>query len=254
MGKNWLAAPISIERLEMKDFDVVTIESNAFNSREFEYLQIMELSNAPIQVFKTRALNGLTRLRVLKMNFINVHKFQGDVFASSPNLVAFIMKDCGDQVLRIDNLFGKSDLREIEYIQINHCNLKNTITEKTFSGLYNMDRMNLNSNQIENIGAGSFDYLLARTKLRAVFLEMNKLTSIPKYLFKHKERRMVKVYLNDNPLHCDCSLDHFRAFTHRVTNVEFSLMECASPPDIKQRIVQFNRSFCRTEVADEDID
>lgn len=235
----------------MSDFNVNTIENDAFNSEQFQYLEVLEMSFAPIRVLKSNAFRGMHRLRKIRMDSIELHEIHDDLLSPVVYLESFILRDCGEHVLNLNTMFGNVRMAHLTNVIVNRCNLKDTINEMTFSGLTNIQKLNLNSNQIERIGPRSFSFLLELTPLQMLFLEYNHLNLIPMNLFKYSKEREVRIYLNNNHFHCGCGLDDFQSFIKQSKNARFSLIACATPSKYEGHILQYSPSFCNIDIPNE---
>lgn len=252
LTKNWLETSLLVGTLQMYDMNLLTIEDDAFNTSPFQHLRQLTFINLTIRVLKPGIFNGLHFLSMLSLDSLNIFEFSPNILAPVPNLQMFFMRICGKHVLTLDNLFGNVEMKHLKTVEIIDCNLKNTISKKTFSGLYAIQKLVLKSTRIEEIGPQSFDYVLMTLGL--LILDGNQLTSIPKNLFKCNRTSPVTVTMLNNPIHCDCDMDHFRAFTQTTTNIEFSQITCKTPAHYAGTILQQSKPFCIESEKEEQIE
>lgn len=251
LSKGWLDTAFKLKSLQLCDANVISIEDNAFDTEPFHEILRLELISVPIRVFKSGVFNGLQNLKFISLESVRVFEFGMNVLAPVPKLQSFTLKNCGSQLLKIDHLFGMIQMKKLETVDIRKCNLQDTITEETFSGLYNIQLLVLSSNGIKRIAPKSFDYIFETASI--VLLNGNNLTTIPKDLFTIKTKREIKVTVNlhNNPFHCDCGLEHLRAISQEATMVQFSQMTCATPPELAGVILQNSEPFCNEIVVEE---
>lgn len=242
---DWLETPLKLRMLQLCKSNVLNIENDAFNSKPFEYLEVFEIIDTPVSVLKTYSLNGLLHLRVFRMQFVKINQIYKNVLSPVPNLEEFILDNCGERLIHLNNLFGNIRMEHLEMVEITNCNLKNAIQMDTFLSLSNIMVLNLNNNQIEEIAPGAFDPIF--NSLEALYLESNQLTTIPKEMFKPIDiDRVVRVYIEPNPLRCSCEMDHFVELLQQPNQFQFTLMLCKTSKISK--IVQ----YARTSLCDED--
>lgn len=201
---------------------------NAFNSVQFKLCEELRFAHITIKDIQAGAFNGLRYLRILRMDFIELYDFHEHSLAPMPYLHIFRLTDCGNQLLNINRLFANVTLKYLNTLMINRCNLKDTITEQTFSGLFRLKKLILSFNQIERIAPKAFDDCINSLTLLA--LDSNKLTNIPSDLFKMNDKNVyVFIHLHDNLFHCDCNLDYLRIAAQTFVNIVFTNMICVTP-------------------------
>lgn len=244
LSKGWLRTRLAMSQLFLSYIEFSTIENDAFNSEEFKYCCVLQFNHVPIQGIKSGAFNGLERLNILRIDFSELYEFPEQLFAPTLYLQTLRLRDCGEPLLNIDNLFANVKLEYLETVIINRCNMKDTITAKTFPGLFKLEKLYLNYDQIEEIGPHAFDDCI--NNLALLVLDSNKLKKIPSDLFKtSREISSVFVHLHNNPFHCDCDLDYLRAAAQSFGMVIFTNMVCATPPKYAgHSLKECKASFC----------
>lgn len=218
-------SPFSVKWFQLKDTIISEIKTDALNSPVFRNLEHLEIFYCPLRVLKNGSFNGLVRLKILSMKGLKLNMIMKNVLAVMPKLEGFIVDDCGPNKISLNNLFGVSKLHNLKIISIQECNLSNTITNKTFSGVSSLTILALVFNRINSIAPNSFDLVL-RT-VETVYLGSNDLKTLPNDIFK--TFRKIKVFLKDNPWHCDCQMENIRTFQETNPNVILNDIICFTP-------------------------
>lgn len=234
---------LTVKSLEMENLNVYLIDDDAFNSNAFWTLEYLKIFDVPLEMLKEKTFNGLKSLKYLylyKLLLINIHS---NVLAPMLNLETLEIYDCGENKINIDNLFGYTDMYNLENVYVHNCIFKEKITDKTFTGLSAISILLLESNAIKEIAPNSFDRVLKTVK--RLSLGSNILTSIPKYLFETK--RKVWINLQSNLWHCDCHMENLRKF-HQSSTVVFVGLICNTPPKYNGEYLSGCPNLC--EVGD----
>lgn len=215
-----------VNTLRLHRMNIDGINADAFNCPEFAEMQMLEIKGMPINILKEGVFNGLKKLRILTLNQIIIDRFEANVLVPVPNLETFKLTCASQSELSLDNLFGTYAIFNLESITVKFCNLNRTINANTFSGLRNISELRLTSNHIEEIAPKSFDIIL--NTVTYINLRMNALQNIPKNLFKNPNLA-ISILINDNPWHCNCNLDHLKAFMANKKNMVIDRVICNTP-------------------------
>lgn len=244
LSKNWLTVKLTLYALSLNKANVVKVYENAFDTPQFVSMRMLMVSNTPISELCTGAFNGLNNLQKITFSNVKLYQFEAKILAPTPNLMSFFMKNCGKKQLNVDNLFGSVPMHRLEEITIQNCNLNDSITEKTFSNLYKIDRLKLGSNKITTIAPNAFDVPLQ--SLRTLNLKNNQLKSLPMHLFAKNVMSKIVINLNENPWHCDCKLDDLRQFLQLKNDLKFGKIICQSPSEFAGQKLEHCPSLCNT--------
>lgn len=82
---DWYKVKHNIKRLYIRNGNIASIESNAFNSKAFKRLYYLELDGLAIKHFKRDTFNGLVFLRILILRNLHLYKFQSNSFIPNVN-------------------------------------------------------------------------------------------------------------------------------------------------------------------------
>lgn len=209
-GKNW--TQIHVNWLQLEKTNISEIESDAFDQEIFSKLETLEIYHVPLRALKTGMFNGLKYLKVLSLIGLQLEDIEANVLLQTVTLIGFLLNKCGPKPIQVDNLFGAFPLYHLQIINIEECNLGNSITKKTFASVPALHTLALNNNQISAIGPNSFDQL----RVKYLSLYMNQLKTIPSDLFKDFFK--TDIILSKNPWHCDCQLEFLQTTDAFVTN------------------------------------
>lgn len=233
LPKNFFTANIAVISLSMHEMQLYSIERDAFHNKQFYNLKILKFSRMPIMNFLDGIFNGLHNLKILTLDHVLIHKFGPNVFKPLLSLQSVSIKYCDDHIINIDNLFGFDNLTKLQTVEIEYCNLKDTITNTTFAGLQNIRNLSLRYNQIEQIGLKSFDVPLKT--LDMLSLNWNKLKFIPDNLFETDDQFQTNrklgasIELINNPWHCDYKMENFRQFIRKYIHLKIDPIICKTP-------------------------
>lgn len=224
---NWFPVDVPLNYLILDEMNFNGIENGSFNTTQFVSLYELELSKMELPFLTNKVFAGLNYLHKLKLKGVKLLKFEKNVFAVLPKLLEIRIVCANLSPLTMDNLFGSDAIPSMSHLMIEHCNLKDSITAVTFSGLTGILHLTLNHTNIERIGEDSFDVIFQT--LKSLTINSNALKTIDVNLFKLNTRKMVLVYLQDNPWHCNCDLDPFREFIQSTKQFKFGNVICRYP-------------------------
>lgn len=244
LPRAWLTANISLHFLQFEKTNIEKIEENAFNTEQFQNLVELNIMNAPISILSPKSFYGLSNLKILSLSSLKISIIESNAIQYFQKLETFRLHDCGSRLLSLNNLFGKNSertsadggkLNHLKVIDIEKCNLGNTITSSTFIKLQNINELRLHSNNIQTIEAGSFDIPLKTLKL--IDLESNNLTMIPRNLFKAITHRKIDIFFGMNPWHCDYNLELLRQILQKQIEEQSKRIVCLSPPEFAGKLL-----------------
>lgn len=232
LQRGWLVPDTPLHFLQLKSINVLRIREHAFSGKQFQNLRQLKIEDASIRCLYPGAFNGLLSLTSLSLISLQIISIKPNALRFLPNLHFFKMKNCFSKQLNLDGLFGAlaptSQLDNIIEIEIERCNLGDTITASTFNKIKNVKILRLSSNQIQSIGERSFDNTFQ--SLQRLILDSNKLTWLPANLFPVQTDRQIHINLNDNPWHCDTKMEGLRQLVRRKdTKLKFTQFACRTP-------------------------
>lgn len=245
LNERWFTVSERVLSLHLDNLEVSLIGPYAFNTKHFETLKELTITSKITHYIFSNAFNGLENLVSLSLYDMKITGFASETLAPLQSLEKFSMQRCNARhkkfLLSIDRLFA-TNLPNLERIEISRCNLSTTITNSTFVGLQNISFLNLTENHIEQLGQGSFDSIF-RT-LKTLNLAANDLKSIPKQIFSKAKGTGIKIFLQDNPWHCDCDLENFRRFLQFSQNIDPQQIICKTPKNLAGKQLYVIPSLC----------
>ncbi|XP_055308014.1 uncharacterized protein LOC129572121 [Sitodiplosis mosellana] len=242
LPKDWFNTNISVRYLHLRYLNIKKIGADAFESEKFEKLRELVISDIPAISFVSSSFRGLSNLWKLVLINIQTFHFEENVLAPVANLQNLIINCRSNEPLWLDNLLGTVKMDQLVQVRISHCNLNETITETTFSGLQSVIELNLNHNNIERLGERSLDVVLQSTHY--LHLSVNKLTALPIELFENRRDHLLQVTVSRNPWHCDSNMEKLHRFIHSDSTIHFGPMVCKTPPECEGFHVEKSASFC----------
>lgn len=242
MFEHWFNIDVIVSHLVLRNSTFHQIEANAFNQKQFQHLNRLDIESVPLEIINKGAFNGLNNLRYIQLVSMKLRVFGEQLFLPLKKLQIFFLRECGEHQISLDNLFGKVTMNNLKLVSIHNCSLGDTITKATFWGLQNVQKLVLVSNKIEKIASNAFDTPIMT--LRHLHLNSNRLTSLPKNLFKTRRKDTITIDLKENDWHCDCNMEHFRQFVQSQSNFNFSEIVCKSPPNYRNIQLKHCSSLC----------
>lgn len=234
LTSGWFKVKIPINGLVMRHVSIYAIRKDAFASNQFVSMETLLFRQMPIRTIGEGAFNGLVNLKTLTFDHVKIHTFEENILQPTTSLNSFTLDNCGPQALSMDNLFGASALNSLNFVAIENCNLNDTITERTFTGLVNITDLRLISNSIERIGEHSFDIVL--NTLNFLYLGWNNLKSLPIDLFKLLNKN-IRINLDQNPWHCNRTLEHLRLSIKNNGEIFSNAIKCHAPPKFAGKLL-----------------
>lgn len=83
---DWYTEMHNVRGLCFRNGNITAIESNAFNTKAFEYLYYLEFDGLAIKHITSDTFNGLVSLKVLILRNLNLNMFQSDFLMPTKNL------------------------------------------------------------------------------------------------------------------------------------------------------------------------
>lgn len=247
LPKGFYKSQIKVKYLSLRNMGLYTIETNAFDTKEFINLMTLELIQVPIMNFMEGIFTGLQNLKVLILHGLNIHSIAPNLLKPLENLESLTIKSCGKEKISVDNLFGYDKLNRLAHVTIDSCALKDTITVATFTGLWNVSELRLENDHIQKIGSHAFN--IPMKTLEILSLERNSLKILPDDLFNTQHMSFVRIYLDHNPWHCNCKFEKFRRFAIKSNEFVFNRIECKSPLVHKgKNLLQLKTKLCALDL------
>lgn len=221
---------VTVRLLYLIDLSTNEIENGAFNVLPFASLEILVIRGCKIPNLNSGAFLGLLNLKYLNLERNNLQSIESSVLAPVRNLARFDLRSCGPHLLSLNNLFD-TKMIHLKYVIVSGCLLTNTINERTFSGLVNVEILSLTNNGIEEIAEGAFDIVFKT--LKHLNLIDNRLKSISPDLFIIARDGFVDVLFDNNPWYCDYRLEELRKFMDETNTYRLNGIVCDKPDMFK---------------------
>lgn len=244
MAPHWFKVNITVIELRLEKIAATEIMDNAFNSEQFHATEKLEIFNSPIRVLKEGTFNGLTSLRILLLDQVKILEFGRYVLAPIYKyLTNLTVCNCGPHKLDIENLTGTVELPQLKKLNIEMCNLDDTIGNLTFWGLTNVTEMHLGHNGITEIAANAFR--VPFETLEYLYLGNNQLKTLPLDIFN--TNRSLTINPSQNPWHCGCECDKFREYLRNsMGKINFGRFICKTPDYLTGWVLNSAPNLCWT--------
>lgn len=141
-----------VKSLQLEGLQIVEIEEKSFLSPSFKTLEQLYILDVPLRILNEGMFTGLNNLSSLRLKGSKIKDIEKNILAPMPDLKTFYLDGCGSEKIWLDHLFGGHEIRHLNFIDVLNCNLKDTITEKTFSSISNVITLDLSNDKIEKIG------------------------------------------------------------------------------------------------------
>ncbi|XP_031550328.1 uncharacterized protein LOC116287775 isoform X2 [Actinia tenebrosa] len=186
-----------LKYLDLHDNQISSIEDGAFGF--LDYLQDIELGGCQLKSLQAGSFRNLMSLRTIDLSFNNIESIDPDTFSCSPLLETLHLNGNG---LKDVPVIVLSKLRLLKDLDLSENDLT-SISSKAFFHNQDLEILNLGLCELSFLQEGAFDGL---TNLRQVFL-------------------------NENPLDCDCRLRWLLRFWNKSKDIfqEAELTNCTSP-------------------------
>lgn len=230
--------------MKIENSDIDSISSGAFSTLSFRWTLVLFLSDLPITHFQPGVFDGLSNLRELNLQNIQVKKINFNIFAAScPRLKTIYVERCTKTTVKLFGLQNETDLPYLDEVRFFDNNLRKRITQNSFTGLKNIRFMKLNGNAIEVIDTRSFDPFW--NALLYLDLSNNSLATLPDGIFGTIDPvNQMDIKLFDNNWYCDCELEFLRKFLQTMT--EANRVICSDPPHLRGKILIQLTDLCET--------
>lgn len=233
MKSCWFTGRLIITHFEIDLSNVDIIEDDAFVSPAFETIVTLTLTHLKLTEFSLGTFNGLISLTTLHMyattSTVFVPGYLASISSTLQTLVVF-GKLSDTDVYNLDGLTSGTTMSSLKWIKY-ALYLRDSITNKTFSGLLNIITIEVSGCGIEVIGAGSFDSV--QRTLELLKLNGNNLKTLPPNIFYQLlPRKTLTIYLSDNPWDCNCNLTELQ--TNLIINAQNFIgdMQCSTPDEL----------------------
>ncbi|XP_030830715.1 SLIT and NTRK-like protein 6 [Strongylocentrotus purpuratus] len=224
----------SLETLYLTGNNISYLPNNCFSG--FSRLIKLYLKRNPLVNPNLFAFKGLESLTLLDLQFTNLTEVPTGIFQNAINIEKLYLSF--NNISHLSNRDFMS-LYRLTHLYLQHNNLI-VIQEQSFEFLSALHTLDLSFNRISSIRENALSHL---SNIRDIKLQNNLLTSTRNISFNTLPNE-TKVNFTHNPLHCDCFLEPFLAWSKASsTNVlDGSLStshnaRCSSPPVFKGRLV-----------------
>lgn len=248
ISPNWFKTTnITISNLKIHLQNVRDLQQNAFNCLAFKYLKSLTLQHLTVKRLSAGVFNGLKSIKEIQFLNASIDEFENGILDGLEETLNIFTLICLPQrkAIAIDGitkygLYGQHSLKNLTIRQ----NLSHTLRADTFLKIIALQQLNLSHCEIEIIERKTFDIL--GNDLEMLDLSGNKLKTLAGDVFDivyHNQGSAMKVYIGDNPWHCDCDLTDFQTVL-RNHNMGFrGRIQCETPHLYKATDVE-DASLC----------
>ncbi|XP_077285159.1 uncharacterized protein LOC143910525 [Arctopsyche grandis] len=228
LTQNWIdTTKFRITQLYINSENLVNIENNAFKGYAFEKLDRLRLETLKIDTLEEGTFEGLQSLTVLWMTKCEInHINENALKVVAPNLVWLYMDSI---VLPINpvNLTGTVPLPKLNNFVLRLSNV-GILDAGSLSQIENVTYVNVNSNQIRQIGCGTFEKMKS---LQMLWLHNNLLTTLDSCVFSDEAINSLEyLWIAGNQWNCTCNLDWLKQLNTR--KIFQDKPRCASHSDL----------------------
>lgn len=235
---NWFTATIKVQELQFSLTAVTEMEVDSFRANAFQSVTKLVVTNTSIDTFKVGLFNGLDSLEILHFKEVSdttqkiIENGVLDVLNRTLTELKFEELTRSSNEIVIDGFTGSAVLSKLRTVKFT-CNLKKSITNKSFVGLEMVKNLDLSFCQIETIGEGSFDAMT--TSIEILNLDNNFIKTLPDGLFDIMlTSNYIAIHLEgNNKWICDCSLEPFKINLMKHSSNFIGAVECDSPLEHK---------------------
>jgi predicted RNA-binding protein len=204
-----------LKKLDLQSNQINQVKST---NRPVTYLEVLNLAKNNIETIGNKTFEGLVRLKSIDLSENEISLVESAALSRMPKLQKLKMSSNKIRKLEMGTFSGNNQLVELDLAS----NEIDTLNDGIFKELKNLKTLRLNRNNIAFVGLSAFKGLknvrtldLTRNWLAGVHPDM--FTDLPT-VFKHQ------IYINENPLMCDCDLRHLVSWISRwpfrVTNAK----------------------------------
>lgn len=233
------------------------IQSDAFAGAPFALVRTLILINFSVVHFHPHTFRGLVQLR--SFTFIGMKTywfpddFMYDIAHSIMELTVYGSTGTPNNTAHnVAGLTGGGPLfglaRSVQFL----LNLRDTISDRTFSGLVYVAYLDLSNCNIEKLDADTFKPV-ERTLL-LLKLDNNRLQRVPPGIFDVLVYRAnIAISVDHNPWHCECKLEALRSYMRQYGNKFIEGPLCAWPEHMAGNKVEHADFDCSDNRTDEDV-
>ncbi|KAK6485896.1 wnt-activated inhibitory factor 2 [Huso huso] len=206
--------PMWVETLKVSGNNITTLTRGAFatNGTSLHHLATLLLSGNNVQCIEAFAFEGLPNLKTLDL---------------SSNRLLYISDDAFFGLHKLNILSLNTSLSYSVGNQI--------INTLTFERLSSLTRLELSGNKMSSLPTKLF----ASQNLKALDLTNNSLKTVEaEIILKWSQHEKIRVYLQFNPLMCDCSLETLYLWLENTTQVpDAGHLRCFGPERLNGTLV-----------------
>lgn len=214
---------------KLKTFSANRNKITSLSSQSFQGLGAsfnkLSLHDNLISSIDTNTFAGLSSLKVLDLdnNQILGSTLDSNTFSGLENTLEDLsLTETGFTDLQWPSIGGLSKLK---LLKLNRNSILR-VPDNTFINLGQLQSLNLQANQISVVKQTSFKGL--QFTLEKIFLDSNSIRTVGECVF-YKYVRLTEIYLDSNPLHCDCQLQWLNDFIYNNMVPQTLFWQCDTP-------------------------
>ena len=248
-----LTFPTNVQGLVLENGSLTSLEKDTFDSRRLKDLYLLIISYCEVETVEVGAFNGLTELMSLSSSHNEISEIIPCTFENMSRLLSIYLSDNKIEYLEVDVFCGLDNLK---YIDLGENTLLN-LHPDLFIGLSNLQSLILTNNpdlQIPtehhfiishslthldlpgcNVSSVSVETFANVSALEFLDLSYNNMRTVDINILKALPK-LSKLYLDDNPLQCDCQLQEVWRLCqdHNMqTAYEKEVPKCDTPSEVE---------------------
>ena len=243
-----------LESLKLSACGLRMLNNNSFSG--LSNLQLLNLSQNLLKALESNTFEGLRTLKVLDLSHNNLNYLRGTVFAAIRNVSELYLND--NRLERIEGnlptltkleklnlarnqltapIFVKDNIR-LKWIDLSDNFIDDSFIVYDWHNTPTLSWVNLSANHIDRLDA---QFLVNWKPYDELVLDLrhNNIATLDKFSRYdvindiHKGRNVKRtLYLQDNPITCDCEVFHFIHYANQVSHkwtVDVSSLKCYQP-------------------------
>jgi len=245
LRRMWLKTDVAIDQLILDNCFLSALSDAAFSSLIYNRTTKLHLLNNNISALRRAIFRHLPNLQHLVIEGNLIRQAERNLLKDvAGTLQCLQFEDAIEDVRVLRNITGADDLRAVQVLSLRYNHVP-IIDSQLFSGVPNVASLYLYGSNVKTIHAGAFESV--SRSLKQLVLSDNAIASLPEGLFDRIIRQNADfgLTIDNNPWHCDCSLEWMREMIRNHPSVMKKSLTCVSPERNAGRAF-VSADFCET--------